>query len=192
MKNILSHWSSKWERTFPFLIYFSWDIYRDPTPKKNQISKLIFDTLLWVWGAEPTHSPLHANSRVWNINFDIWICFCGGWSLCIFHEKYIKDGKVLAHLGFQSKVSVGSLIQSVKGSDYIIHWSRKWARTLPSLTYFSWDIHRDPPPQNKFQISLIFDFFLEWGLYKYPMKNILRTEKFFPTWGFNEWYSPSL
>jgi hypothetical protein len=28
-----------------------------------------------------------------------------GWgSLLISHEKYIKDGKVLAHLGFQSKV----------------------------------------------------------------------------------------
>jgi hypothetical protein len=38
----------KWSRTLPFLIYFSWDIYRDPLlHKKNQISKLIFDTLLW-------------------------------------------------------------------------------------------------------------------------------------------------
>ena len=44
----------KWARTLPSLIYCSYDIYRDPTPKKNQISKLIFDTLLWVWGAEPT------------------------------------------------------------------------------------------------------------------------------------------
>jgi hypothetical protein len=25
------------------------------------------------------------------------------------HKKYIKDGKVLAHLGFQSKVLVGPL-----------------------------------------------------------------------------------
>jgi hypothetical protein len=39
----------KWARTLPSLIYFSWDIYRDPPlHKKNQISKLIFDTLLWV------------------------------------------------------------------------------------------------------------------------------------------------
>jgi hypothetical protein len=108
----------KWSRTLPSLIYFSWDIYRDPPPKKKikyqswyltpccglevqnptqalqsvkgpgntfdlkpkwqelcrpwyifheifietppppqnkiQISKLIFDILLWVWGAE-TH-----------------------------------------------------------------------------------------------------------------------------------------
>jgi hypothetical protein len=27
-----------------------------------------------------------------------------GGSLLISHEKYIKDGKVLVHLGFQSKV----------------------------------------------------------------------------------------
>jgi hypothetical protein len=45
----------KWSRTLPFLIYFSWDIYRDtPLHKQNQISKLIFDTLLWAWGAK-TH-----------------------------------------------------------------------------------------------------------------------------------------
>jgi hypothetical protein len=37
----------KWARTLPYLIYFSWDIHREPPPKKNQISKLIFDTLLW-------------------------------------------------------------------------------------------------------------------------------------------------
>jgi hypothetical protein len=30
--------------------------------------------------------------------------FCGGGSLWISHEKYIPDGKVLAHFGFTSKV----------------------------------------------------------------------------------------
>jgi hypothetical protein len=39
----------------PSLINFSWDINRDqPSIKKNQISKLIFDTQLWAWCAE-TH-----------------------------------------------------------------------------------------------------------------------------------------
>jgi hypothetical protein len=38
----------KWARTLPSLTYFSWDIYRDhPSTKQIQISKLIFDTLLW-------------------------------------------------------------------------------------------------------------------------------------------------
>jgi hypothetical protein len=31
-----------------------------------------------------------------------------GGSLLIFHEKYIKDGKVLALLGFQSKIFPGA------------------------------------------------------------------------------------
>jgi hypothetical protein len=45
----------KWSGTLPSLIYFSWDIYRDPLSiKKNQISKLISDNQLWASGAE-TH-----------------------------------------------------------------------------------------------------------------------------------------
>ena len=34
---------------------------------------------------------------------------CGGGPLCISHEKYFKDEKVLAHLGFRLKVLSGSL-----------------------------------------------------------------------------------
>jgi hypothetical protein len=30
--------------------------------------------------------------------------------------------------------------------------------------------------------------FVEGELYEYPMKNILRTAKFLPTWGFNQRY----
>jgi hypothetical protein len=41
----------KWERTLPSVGNFSWDIYRVPPPQ-IQISKLIFDTMLWAWGAE--------------------------------------------------------------------------------------------------------------------------------------------
>jgi hypothetical protein len=71
-------WIPKWARTLPSLIYFSWDFHRDRLHLKPtagcQISTLIFDFLLW------------------------------GWSLLISHEKYIKDGKVLAHLGIQSKI----------------------------------------------------------------------------------------
>jgi hypothetical protein len=35
----------KWQRTLPFFGNFSWDIYR--VAPEIQISKLIFDTLLW-------------------------------------------------------------------------------------------------------------------------------------------------
>ena len=55
-------------------------------------------------------SAPQAHSRVSNINFDIWKqIYGGGGSIYIFHEKYIKDGKVLAHLGCQSKVLPGPL-----------------------------------------------------------------------------------
>jgi hypothetical protein len=49
-------------------------------------------------------SAPQAHSRVSNINFDILRKNYGVGSLEISHEKYIKDGKVLDHLGFQSKV----------------------------------------------------------------------------------------
>jgi hypothetical protein len=43
------------------------------------------------------------------------------------------------------------------------------------------------------QIStLIFDFFYGGGLYKYSMKNILRTAKFLTTWGLDQMYCPGL
>ena len=37
------------------------------------------------------------------------IIFCGGGSLLISHEKYIKGDKVFVHLGFKSKVLSGPL-----------------------------------------------------------------------------------
>jgi hypothetical protein len=54
-------------------------------------------------------SALQAHSRVSNINYDILFFFNRGGSLLISHEKYIKDGKVLDHLGFKSKVFPGPL-----------------------------------------------------------------------------------
>ena len=41
---------------------------------------------------------------------------CGGGSLLIFHDKYIKNGKVLVHLGLRLKVLAGSLTDV---SDYV-------------------------------------------------------------------------
>jgi hypothetical protein len=44
-------------------------------------------------------------------------------------------------------------LKSVKGQGNTFDLNPKWARTLPSLIYFSWDIYRDPPPQRKNLIS---------------------------------------
>jgi hypothetical protein len=40
-------------------------------------------------------------------------------------------------------------LKSVKGPGNIFDWNPKWARTLPSLIYFSWNIYRNPPSINK-------------------------------------------
>jgi hypothetical protein len=58
---------------------------------------------------------------------------------------------------------------SVKGPGNTFDFNPKWLRTLPSLIHFS----------KKYGGA---------GLYKYSMKNILRTAKFLPTWGFNQRY----
>jgi hypothetical protein len=107
-----------------------------------------------------------AHSRVSNINFDIWIFFCGGASLWISHEKYIKNGKVLTHLGFQSKILV----------EHLNDWSA-WVGFCTSS------------PQQGDEYQLWYLICLVGGLYEYPMGNILRTAKFSHTWGFNQRYS---
>jgi hypothetical protein len=55
-------------------------------------------------------------------------------------------------------------LKSVKGPGKTFDLSPKWARTLPSLIYFSWDINRDfLPPQNKIsniKVDTVFDTLL--------------------------------
>jgi hypothetical protein len=62
-------------------------------------------------------------------------------------------------------------LKSVKDPGNTFDINHKWSRTLPSI----------------FEKKL-------WsgGLYKYPMKNILRTAKFLTTWDFNQRYCPGL
>jgi hypothetical protein len=52
-------------------------------------------------------SAPQAHSRVSNINFDIWKKKYGGGFLSISQEKYIKNGKVLAHLGGNQRYFTG-------------------------------------------------------------------------------------
>jgi hypothetical protein len=54
-------------------------------------------------------SAPQVHSRVSNINFDILILLCGGGVSIKSDEIYIKDDKVLDHLGFRSKVLPGPL-----------------------------------------------------------------------------------
>ena len=52
-------------------------------------------------------------------------------------------------------------LNSVKGPGNTFDCHSKWARTLPSLTYFSWDIYRDPP------FFLFFFKYQSWYLTPY-------------------------
>jgi hypothetical protein len=74
-----------------------------PNPNINVVYR---DSSRHISGGVPRwdNAP-QAHSRGLNINFNIWI-----WGyLCISHEKYIKDGKILAHFGLRLKVLLGSL-----------------------------------------------------------------------------------
>jgi hypothetical protein len=44
-------------------------------------------------------------------------------------------------------------LQAVKGSDNTFDGNTKWARTLPSLIYFSRDIYRDPLHKRKIYLG---------------------------------------
>jgi hypothetical protein len=115
-------------------------------------------------------SAPQAHSRVSNINFIIIYFFYGEGSLLISHEKYIKDGKVLNHLEFKSKVLPGPLTDI-----------SAWVGFCTS----------SPQQGVKYQLYYYY-FFMEGGLYKYPMKNIIKTAKFLTTWGLSQRYCPGL
>jgi hypothetical protein len=78
-----------------------------------------------------------------------------------------KDGKVLSHLEFNSKVL-----------------------PLPFSDLSIW-VGWDSVPQVHSRVSNIDFWYLDFGgSYKYPMKNCQRTAKFFPTWGLIQRYCP--
>jgi hypothetical protein len=145
------------------LVYFSYDINRDPHSKK--ISNIKFDiwhpavglrcrnpprhfsfqskVLFWLlsdwsaWVGFCTSSPQQGvKYQLWYLNFLLW-----RGSLWISHENYIKESKVYCGLEVQKPTQA---LQSVKGQDNTLDWHPKWTRTLPSLIYFSYDINRDP------------------------------------------------
>jgi hypothetical protein len=103
----------------------------------------------------------------------------GFWgTLYISHEKYIKDGKILAHLGFKLKVFPGSLtdlsdqswyltpccglemhyttkaLKSVKGPGNTFDLKPKWQRTLQFFGNCLWDVYRVPPPYPNIKVDI--------------------------------------
>ena len=98
---------------------------------------------------------------------DQLLIFGFGGTLCIYHEKLPKDGKVLCHLGFKSKVLLGPFTDF---SDLV-----RWCTSSPQQGV-------------KFQL-----WYLDMGgPYTYPMKNYRRTAKFFANWGLDQRYCENL
>jgi hypothetical protein len=248
----------KWAKTLPSLIYFSWNIYRDPpSTKKNSYQSWYLTTCCGHEVQKPTQAlksvkcpgnTFDVNPKwaspvpsllyfSWDpppstknlFNYQSWYLkpCCGlevqkptqalnsvkgsGTSFdsnpkcaktlpsLIYFSWYIyrappppQREKIFNYQSWYLTPCCGlevqkptQALQSAKGPGNTFDLNLKWARTLPSLIYFSWDIYRDPSSK------LIFDTLL-WGLYKYPMKNILRTAKFLPTWGLDQRHCPTL
>ena len=138
---------------------------------------------MWVYAPQD-------HSRVSNINFDIWIFFCGGGSLNISLENYIKDGKVLTHLVFQSKVLAGPLIDWSAWVGFCTSINQRYWPAFNWLKCLCGFIHLKPTAGSQISTLLFEKKLWRGGLYKYPMKNILRTAKFLPTWDVDQRYCP--
>ena len=53
-------------------------------------------------------------------------------------------------------------------------------------------MHLTPTAECQISILIFENKLWRGGLYKYPIKNILRTAKFLPTWDFNQKYFPGM
>jgi hypothetical protein len=103
--------------------------------------------------------------------------------------------RVIAYCGLEVQKPTQAL-QSVKDYTNTLDRNPKWVSTWPSLIYglkyLCGFLHLKPIVGCQIS-TLIFVFsFVERSPYAYPIKNILKTAKFFPTWGFNQRYYPGL
>ena len=151
-------WIPKWARTLPSLIHFSWDIYRDPPPSKKNISMLIYDTLLWAWVQKPTQALKsvkgQGNTFDWNLKWSRTLpsLIYFSWDIYrdptfIFFFSNIDIWYLTPSCGLEVQKPTQAL-KSVKGPGNTFDINQKWSRTLPSLIYFSWDMHKVPPNPN--------------------------------------------
>jgi hypothetical protein len=146
----------KWSRTLPFLICFSWDIYRDP------LHNFFFKYQCWYLtpycGLEvqkPTQAlkSVKGPGNTFDLNPKWWrtlpslIYFSWNIYRAHLHKKKIKyqSWYWTPCCGFEVQKPT-HVLKSVKGPGNTFDWNIKWARTLPSLIYCSWNIYRDTPP----------------------------------------------
>ena len=168
-------WNPKWARTLPSLIYF-YGIFIE-TPLHNFFFKYQSWYLTSYCGLEvekPTQAlkSVKGSGNTIDINTK-WsrtlpsLIYCS-WAIYRDHPSIKKIKYQCWYLtpccGLEVQKPTQALL-SVKGPGKTFEWNPKWARTLLSLIYFSWDIHRDPLSIKTNQISkLIFDTQLRtWG-----------------------------
>jgi hypothetical protein len=170
-------WSPKWARTLPSLIYFSWDIYRDPpsTKENSNIKVDIWHRTVGLRCRNPPRQLGQLKTRpIPLIEVSSVQELCRPWYIFM---GYLQRTPPLHNLFFKYQswyltpccgLEVRKPTQAlklVKDQGNTFDWNPKWTKTLPFSIYFSCDIYKDPPPQNKIQISkLIFDTLLwAWG-----------------------------
>jgi len=147
---------TKWSRTLPFLICFSWDIYRDP------LHNLLFKYQSWYltpYCGFEVQKPNHAlksvkgpgNTFDLNPKWSRTLAFLIYFSWDIYRDPPLH--KKIKYQSWYLTPYCGLEVQkptqepkSVKGPGNTFDLNTNWSRTLPSLICFSWDIYRDPPP----------------------------------------------
>jgi hypothetical protein len=153
----------KWSTTLPSLIYFSWDINRD----HSSIKKIKYQS----WYLKPScglevQKPTQAlqtvkgpgNTFDWNPKWAKTLpsLIYLSWDINRdpLHKQKIKYQcwYLTPCCGLEVQKPTHAL-KSVKGLANTFDWSTKWARTLPSIEFFSWVIYRDPPNPN---IKVVF------------------------------------
>jgi hypothetical protein len=130
--------SPKLARTLPSLIYFSWNIYRDPLSTKNNSNIKVHISHLWL---KPQVSKNFAS-----VIYCSWDIYRDPLQKNVF--KY-QSWYLTPCCGLEVQKPTQALM-SVKGPGNTLDINPKWGRTLPFFIYFWWDINRDPPPQNIF------------------------------------------
>jgi hypothetical protein len=176
---------------------------------------LIFDNLLWVWRAE-THQGTSVSQRSHQYR---WLKPQVRQSSCplgvLFKDIcrafiWLKCLGVFLHLKPTSGCQTSTLIFDLfvlEGVSINIPWNINLGRqsfyplgvsingiggTFDWQKYLGGFLHVKPTAGCQIS-TLIFDFFcFGGGLYKYSMKNILRTANFLPSWCLDQRYCPGL
>ena len=149
--------NTKWSRTLPSLIYFSYDICRDPSPQ------LFFKYQSWYLTSCCEFEVQKPNQVLTSVKgsdytFDLiskWkttlpsLIYCS-WNiyrdpLHNFFFKY-QSWYLIPCYGFELQKPTQKH-KSVKDPDNTFDLLSKWKRTTSSLIFVSWDIYRDRHPQ---------------------------------------------